>query len=102
MDQPLFRTTGVVQVNDGGEGGSLTAPPMTGPKNRAKDTVLWASPLASPTTCGGDMAFWGISYDSAETEDTSTHDQDHDSGVGKCTSTVSYGTRHQSVQSTGS
>lgn len=35
----------------------LTAPPITGPKKRENDTVLWASPLARPTTWGGDMAF---------------------------------------------
>lgn len=33
-----------------------TAPPITGPKKRENDTVLWASPLARPTTWGGDMA----------------------------------------------
>jgi len=38
---------------------SFTAPPMTGPKNRAKETVLCASPFARPTTLGGDMAFCG-------------------------------------------
>lgn len=38
-------------------------PPMTGPTNRASDTVLCARPFARPTTCGGDIALMSTMID---------------------------------------